>query len=149
MISEPWWSVCATTGKRSEHRGKVAQQTRAFAFPVRLVHGPDGGFGDFWFGHCGGLQAIPGGDLPLRGANPIAVAIGVMLHRKGFGLLMPSLVALGVMYLSVIFGDSGFLGSINATMAGWSVWTCSYCWAILHVASVLPVWTLLQPRDFT
>ncbi|MEK9634676.1 MAG: carbon starvation CstA family protein, partial [Opitutae bacterium] len=72
-----------------------------------------------------------------------------MLHRKGFGLLMPSLVALGVMYLSVIFGDSGFLGSINATMAGWSVWT----WVVVllgysYVASVLPVWTLLQPRDY-
>ena len=95
------------------------------------------------------FKQYPAAIFPCVVQIPIAVAIGVMLHRKGFGLLMPSLVALGVMYLSVIFGDSGFLGSINATMAGWSVWT----WVVVllgysYVASVLPVWTLLQPRDY-
>jgi len=95
------------------------------------------------------FKQYPAAIFPCVVQIPIAVAIGVMLHRKGFGLLMPSLVALGVMYLSVIFGDSGFLGGINATMAGWSVWT----WVVVllgysYVASVLPVWTLLQPRDY-
>ena len=80
---------------------------------------------------------------------PIAIAIGVMLHRKGVGLLLPSIAALAVMYLSVIFGDSGMLGEWNAAMAGWSIWT----WVVVllgysYVASVLPVWTLLQPRDY-
>ena len=95
------------------------------------------------------FKQYPAAIFPCVVQIPIAVAIGVMLHRKGFGLLMPSVLALGVMYLSVIFGDSGFLGSINETMAGWSVWT----WVVVllgysYVASVLPVWTLLQPRDY-
>ena len=80
---------------------------------------------------------------------PIAVIIGVMLHRKGAGLLIPSLVALGVMYLTVIMGDRGFLGTFNASLAAWPIWL----WVIVllgysYVASVLPVWTLLQPRDY-
>mgnify|MGYP002876374205 FL=1 len=95
------------------------------------------------------FKQYPAAIFPCVVQIPIAVAIGVMLHRKGFGLLMPSLLALGVMYLSVIYGDSGFLGGINAAMAGWSVWT----WVVVllgysYVASVLPVWTLLQPRDY-
>jgi len=95
------------------------------------------------------FQQYPAAIFPCVVQIPIAVAIGVMLHRKGFGLLFPSLLALGVMYLSVIFGDSGFLGEINAAMAGWSIWT----WVVVllgysYVASVLPVWTLLQPRDY-
>ena len=95
------------------------------------------------------FKQYPAAIFPCVVQIPIAVAIGVMLHRKGFGLLMPSLVALGVMYLSVIFGDSGFLGGINMRMADWSVWT----WVVVllgysYVASVLPVWTLLQPRDY-
>ena len=86
------------------------------------------------------FKQYPAAIFPCVVQIPIAVAIGVMLHRKGFGLLMPSVLALGVMYLSVIFGDSGFLGSINETMAGWSVWT----WVVVllgysYVASVLPV----------
>ena len=53
------------------------------------------------------------------------------------------------MYLTVIYGDVGFLKSFNATLAGWSIWA----WVMVllgysYVASVLPVWTLLQPRDY-
>jgi carbon starvation protein len=53
------------------------------------------------------------------------------------------------MYGAVYFGDSGFLHSANAMFAGWPIMT----WVLVlliysYVASVLPVWTLLQPRDF-
>ena len=80
---------------------------------------------------------------------PIAVVIGLRLHRKGIGLLVPSLIALGVMYLTVILGNVGWLGAFNAELASWSVLT----WVIVllvysYIASVLPVWTLLQPRDY-
>jgi carbon starvation protein len=49
----------------------------------------------------------------------------------------------------VIYGNTGFLGDINQSMAAWSIWT----WVVVllvysYVASVLPVWTLLQPRDY-
>ena len=80
---------------------------------------------------------------------PLAVAIGYRLHRKGVGLFLPSLVALCIMYLTVIYGNYGALGTINSWMAGWPI----IGWVVVllgysYVASVLPVWTLLQPRDY-
>lgn len=95
------------------------------------------------------FKQYPAAIFPCVVQIPIAVIIGVMLHRKGGELLLPSLLALGVMYITVIFGDRGFLGDFNATLAAWPIWM----WVIVllgysYVASVLPVWTLLQPRDY-
>ena len=80
---------------------------------------------------------------------PIALAIGIMIHRRGGNILIPSIIALGLMYLSVCFGNVGILGDFNAVLSTlpvltWVVVLLVYCYA----ASVLPVWTLLQPRDF-
>ena len=80
---------------------------------------------------------------------PIAVVIGVVLHRKGVDLLVPSLLALGCMYLTVIYGGVGMLGEVNTWLSQLPVMT----WVVIlllysYVASVLPVWTLLQPRDY-
>ncbi len=107
------------------------------------------------------FKMFPASILPVFLQIPVAVAIGVWLHRKGANLLVPSLLALAVMYLTVwlgagcpgIAGDGGALGaairSVNETLAAWplSVWTAillTYC----YIASVLPVWILLQPRDY-
>ena len=95
------------------------------------------------------FKQYPSAIFPCVVQIPIAVGIGLWLHRKGVGLLIPSLIALGVMYVSVIYGDQGWLHVINETMAGWSIIT----WVVVlllysYVASVLPVWTLLQPRDY-
>lgn len=80
---------------------------------------------------------------------PIAVVIGLAIHRKGKKLLLPSLLALVLMYLTVFFGNAGFLADLNRMMAAWPVAT----WVVIllvysYVASVLPVWVLLQPRDY-
>ncbi|HCU88047.1 MAG: carbon starvation protein A [Verrucomicrobiales bacterium] len=95
------------------------------------------------------FRIYPAAIFPCLIQIPIAVAIGVLLHRKGVGLLLPSLIALAVMYLTVIFGNDGGLGAMNAAMAEWPL----IAWvAVLlvysYIASVLPVWTLLQPRDY-
>lgn len=108
------------------------------------------------------FRQFPQAIFPVLVQIPIAVLIGLWLHRKGVGLLLPSVIALTVMYLTVIFGDANFYTGItvldtiqyylhhaNAYMASWSNMT----WvAILlvysYVASVLPVWVLLQPRDY-
>ena len=95
------------------------------------------------------FKQYPAAIVPCLIQIPIAVAIGVYLHRRGKSLLVPSLLALGVMYLTVIYGDTGFLHTINAYLAGLSIIT----WVIIllvysYVASVLPVWSLLQPRDY-
>ncbi|HMP83166.1 MAG TPA: carbon starvation CstA family protein, partial [Verrucomicrobiota bacterium] len=95
------------------------------------------------------FRLYPAAIFPSPIQIPIAVAIGWWLHRRGANLLVPSLVALVVMYLTVIYGDVGLLHKINTTMASWSSWT----WVVVllvysYAASVLPVWVLLQPRDY-
>ncbi len=107
------------------------------------------------------FKMYPAAIFPCIIQIPIAVAIGVWLHSKGKDLLIPSILALAVMYITVVFGNSSFvysaggetymvgLGVLNAWMAGWPI----IYWVVVllvysYVASVLPVWTLLQPRDY-
>ncbi len=95
------------------------------------------------------FKLYPSSIFPCLVQIPIALAIGTWLHKNNVNLLLPSLLALGTMYLTLIFGNSGFLASVNQTMASWSVIT----WVLIlliysYIASVLPVWSLLQPRDY-
>lgn len=95
------------------------------------------------------FRQYPSAILPCLLQIPLAVGIGLWLRKRGGSLLFPSLVTLAVMYVTVIYGDVGFLHTLNMAMAGWSSWT----WVLVllaysYVASVLPVWTLLQPRDY-
>jgi len=98
---------------------------------------------------AGVFRQYPTSIFPCLVQIPIAVSIGVWLHRKGVNLVLPSLLALAVMYLTVICGNAGWLGQLNAWLASWS--TISWVVVLLlysYVASVLPVWALLQPRDY-
>jgi len=95
------------------------------------------------------FKIFPATILPCVIQIPLAIAIGIYLHRKGVGLLLPSLVALGLMYATVFLGDVGVLHTINEAMAAWPV----IVWVVVllvysYIASVLPVWVLLQPRDY-
>jgi len=95
------------------------------------------------------FRLFPAAIFPCMVQIPLAVFIGVWLHRRGKGIMAASLVALGLMYLSVYFGDVGLLHSFNETLRQWPIW--AWVLALLgysYIASVLPVWTLLQPRDF-
>jgi carbon starvation protein len=94
-------------------------------------------------------------------AMPLAVGVGWWLHRGG-KLLMPSLAALALVYLAVWIGVEYFPVTLPAAWCKWLVgavrldaswgtpvvlWTLAlfvYCF----LASVLPVWVLLQPRDY-
>jgi len=104
---------------------------------------------------------FPESILPVFLQIPIAIWIGVKVHRKGGNLLWPSIIALALMYGTVWLGagcpgiasSGGALGStiqsINASLAAWPIWAwvavlLAYCYA----ASVMPVWVLLQPRDY-
>ena len=53
------------------------------------------------------FDLYPSAIFPCLVQIPIAIAIGMLLHRQGIGLFLPSLIALGVMYLTVVFGDWG------------------------------------------
>lgn len=77
---------------------------------------------------------------------PIAIAIGIWVYRFGGNLLLPSLAALAIMYGAIYVGAYHLpieLPVENPTI-GWTSILLAYCF----VASVLPVWLLMQPRDF-
>ncbi|MBL1219032.1 MAG: carbon starvation protein A [Planctomycetes bacterium] len=98
---------------------------------------------------AGVFKMYPTAIFPCLVQIPIAVVIGMVLYRKGVNLLVPSVIALALMYLTVIYGDWGPLHSFNTWLASWPIWF----WVVVllmysYIASVLPVWTLLQPRDY-
>lgn len=77
---------------------------------------------------------------------PIAVVIGLLVRRGIGNLLAMSLVALGIIYAAIFVGAYYLpvtLGTSNDVVT-WTVILLAYC----AVASVLPVWLLLQPRDY-
>jgi carbon starvation protein len=95
------------------------------------------------------FRQYPSAIVPCVIQIPLALAIGYWLRRRGTKLFWPSCLALGLMYVSVVYGDRGILHEINQTLADQS----SFTWVVLllgysYVASVLPVWALLQPRDY-
>ncbi len=95
------------------------------------------------------FKAFPMAIFPSLVQIPLAMGIGAFIHRRGKNLLPASLAVLTLMYLSVWFGDVGLLHTFNATLAAlptivWVVFLLLYSYA----ASVLPVWLLLQPRDY-
>ncbi|MDF1814148.1 MAG: carbon starvation protein A [Verrucomicrobiales bacterium] len=95
------------------------------------------------------FKQYPSAIIPCLVQIPLAAIIGIALHRKGINLLIPSLIVLALMYLSVYFGDQGILGNLNQWLASWPIMN----WVVFlliysYIASVLPVWTLLQPRDY-
>ena len=92
---------------------------------------------------------FPGSVVPIWLEIPIAMAIGWFIVRRGRKLLWPSVAGLIVLYGLVWWGakmpvslPESFLGLPPAGL--WVVILFAYAW----VASRLPVWLLLQPRDF-
>ena len=95
---------------------------------------------------------------------PLAIWIGFAVHRKNSGMLWASLLALLAMYLAAFaasyipalqidlvswFGSSNeavFIG-LNSTSLAFFVWIVVLM-VYVYIASTLPVWMLLQPRDY-
>jgi carbon starvation protein len=103
------------------------------------------------------FDLYPSAIFPCMVQIPIAILIGVSLHRKGVNILIPSVIALAVMYISIIFSDWGIFHLVNHSLGGepgvLNDGLSLFAWVLIlliysYVASVLPVWTLLQPRDF-
>ena len=78
---------------------------------------------------------------------PIALVVGSWVYHRGGSLLLPSILALILLYVSVYVGVYHLpitLPESANPIVTWTAILMSYCF----IASVLPVWVLLQPRDF-
>ncbi len=118
------------------------------------------------------FMANPGAVLPVWGSLVVAVVVGLLIYRTGAGILVPSLAALAILYALIWIGqyvpftlpdvlglaptsdqlaaaaqDSAAAATAAAQdgqRVGWIVILFGYTF----FASVLPVWLLLQPRDY-
>ncbi len=95
------------------------------------------------------FKMYPQSIFPCLIQIPLAIMIGLLIHRKGINILIPSLLVLALMMLSVQYGNESLLGDFNRYLASWEIldW-CAALLAYCVIASILPVWTLLQPRDY-
>jgi carbon starvation protein len=95
-----------------------------------------------------GFVATPGSVFPAWAAIVVALVIGQLL-RRNFSLLLLSIAGVIVLYFSIYVGsllpltlpENLFGLSPNAN---WIIILFVYA----AIASMLPVWVLLQPRDF-
>ena len=102
----------------------------------------------FAFAIAGLFTAFPASILPVNLEILVAVGIGWWSYKKNGSLLIPSIVALIGLYV-VIFGTAtGTLWVPEAESIFRSKIFWLWCLMIYgFVASSLPVWLLLQPRD--
>ena len=93
----------------------------------------------------------PASVLPTAFASLLALLMGFILYRLKIHALIPSLISLALLYASIPFGvkfpvDFQTLLGLSAghALALWVVILLVYA----YIASILPVWVLLQPRDY-
>jgi carbon starvation protein len=93
--------------------------------------------------------SVPSSVLPAWSVIAVALGIGYLLYRRGVPLLWPSLIGLTILYLAIFAGE--FLPiSMPAQLLGFgapALWVL-LLFAYAFAASLLPVWLLLQPRDY-
>jgi len=88
------------------------------------------------------LDKIPNSVIPVFGLIVIAVAMGLALYKAKIRLWVATVAGIGLMALAIYLGTIVPVDGIAQTT--WIPILLVYSF----VASVLPVWLLLQPRDY-
>ena len=91
--------------------------------------------------------AYPGAIFPINVQILVAMLLGWGVYKRGLPVLGPSLIGYAVLLTAVFFGNDfaaafPFVTTITVTQWVWVLLIYSF------LASVLPVWLLLQPRDY-
>jgi carbon starvation protein len=92
---------------------------------------------------------FPSSVIPAWFVIAVAITIGYLLYRRGVALLWPSIIGVTLLYASMVVGNTIPL-SLPESMFGLGA---SALWVVIlfayaAIASLLPVWLLLQPRDY-
>jgi carbon starvation protein len=89
----------------------------------------------------------PGSIFPINVQIVVALVLGWLVYRRRVPIFAPSLVAYALLIAAIFYGNA-FAEAVPAvTRISVGTWV----WILLiysFVASVLPVWLLLQPRDY-
>ncbi|WP_150461129.1 carbon starvation CstA family protein [Nesterenkonia ebinurensis] len=96
------------------------------------------------------LVAQPGAVIPTWGALVVAVLVGQAIYRFKWNLIVVTAVGVIALYGLILLGNAY---PISLPEEGAFGLTPNAIWIILlfiysGIASMLPVWVLLQPRDF-
>jgi carbon starvation protein len=93
----------------------------------------------------------PAAVIPSALIIPIAIFIGQLIYRTRTTALIPTLIGVALLYAAIPLGEAfpitvdPLAGAIGLSpKATWIIIIFAYTW----VASRLPVWLLLQPRDY-
>jgi carbon starvation protein len=95
--------------------------------------------------------ANPGAVIPIVVEIPLAIAVGQYIYKTKTGALIPSIVGVALLYVLIPIGAAnpitldafGELVGLSARNT-WIVLLFVYAF----IASRIPVWVLLQPRDY-
>jgi len=93
------------------------------------------------------FKSNPGSIFPINVQIIVAMTLGWGVYRRGWPLLWPSLVGFALLLTAIGYGNAFAEAFPVITTLSVSTWV----WLLLgysFVASVLPVWLLLQPRDY-
>ena len=95
------------------------------------------------------FQSTPSSVIPAWTAVVVAVAIGVLIYRMRVPILWPTVIGTVILYAVIYVGDAVPISLTAGTLglpvgAQWILILFVYA----GIASMLPVWLLLQPRDY-
>jgi len=93
------------------------------------------------------FKSNPSSIFPINVQILVSLAMGWLLYKRRIPLLLPSLAGYAALLAAIFYGDA----FAQAFPALGEVSVLTWVWILLiysFVASVLPVWLLLQPRDY-
>ena len=99
---------------------------------------------------AGLFTKFPTAVLPINIEIIIAIIVGYLIYNKNIDAFIPSVVALCILYFFVWVGSNN---PISLTSMGVPENNIKQTWIIIlfiysAIASLIPVWILLQPRDY-
>ena len=91
--------------------------------------------------------STPSSIFPINVQILIAMTLGWLVYKRGVPIFLPSIICYVLLLTAIYYGGAAasafpFIQSLSITTWVWLLLGYSF------VASVLPVWLLLQPRDY-
>ena len=93
--------------------------------------------------------SFPSSVIPVNFEIIIAIIFGTFINKRGISLTIPSILAQAMLFFMIYLGTiypvslTGLVGEGNELIT-WMIFLLIYSF----IASILPVWLLLQPRDY-
>ncbi len=90
---------------------------------------------------------FPSSVIPVNFQIIVALVIGLVINKKGGSLFIPAVLTQIILFFTIYLGSLypiELTGTFESPILAWVVFLLVYAF----IASSLPVWVLLQPRDY-